>query len=145
MTLPYISSSSSCHTASMDLPDPLPPPVYRPSLPESLQGYILYQHRAVVYRFLLVVLPLLIHVMGSTGVYRLLLQQCPACLVHLTLIVFMMGVSGIAAVSSVVASRTCSILLTAFLFCYIFIYPHNRCLDKTAFYFIGQVWLRYDR
>ena len=46
----------------------------------------------------------------------LLLLQCPACLVHLILIVFMMVVGGcIAAALLDVASRTCSILLTAFL------------------------------
>ena len=36
--------------------------------PEGLQGYILYRHRPVVYRFQLVILPLLVHVKGSTGV-----------------------------------------------------------------------------
>ena len=46
----------------------------------------------------------------------LLLQQCPACLVRLTLIVFLMGVGGRkAAVIWGVAARTCSILLVAFL------------------------------
>ena len=38
-------SSSSCHAISTDLPDPL-----TPSFPVGLQGYILYQHRAVVCR-----------------------------------------------------------------------------------------------
>ena len=33
--------------------------------------YILYQHRAVAYRFLLVVQPLLVHVKGSTRVHHL--------------------------------------------------------------------------
>ena len=56
---------------------------YRPSLPGGLPGYILYRHSAVVYRFELVVQPLLVHVKGSTGVYSfmsssLLLQLCPA-------------------------------------------------------------------
>ena len=37
-------------------------------------AYILYPHRAVVYRFLLVVLPLLSHVKGSTGVCHLLVR-----------------------------------------------------------------------
>ena len=45
-------------------------------------------HAVSAHRFLLVVLPLLVHVMGSTGVCRLssslLLPQCPACLVRLT-------------------------------------------------------------
>ena len=41
---------------------------YRPSFPVGLRGYILYRHRAVVCRFKLVVLPLLVHMKGSTGV-----------------------------------------------------------------------------
>ena len=45
--------------------------LYRPSLPGGLQGYILYRHRAVIYRFLPFVLPLLVHVKGSTGVCHL--------------------------------------------------------------------------
>ena len=68
--------------------------LYHPLLPAVLQGYILYQHRAAVCRFKLVVLTLLIHVNGSTGVHMsssLLLQQCSTCLVRLTLIVFVMG------------------------------------------------------
>ena len=70
--------------------------LYHPSLPVGLQGYILYRHRAVVYRFELIVLPFVVHVKGSTGVCHymtssLLLQQCPPCLVRLTWIVFMMG------------------------------------------------------
>ena len=42
----------------------LPARLYRPLLPGGLQGYILYRHRAVVYKFSLVVLPLLVHVKG---------------------------------------------------------------------------------
>ena len=34
--------------------------LYRPLLPVGLQGYILYRHRAFVFRFLLFVLPLLV-------------------------------------------------------------------------------------
>ena len=46
----------------------------------------------------------------------LLLQQCPACLVHLTWIVFVMGVGGrIVGALWGVAARTCSILLITFL------------------------------
>ena len=68
----YISSSSSCCTASTDLPNPLPTTfLYRLQLPAGLQGYILYRHRAVVCKLELVVLPLLVHVKGSTGVCRL--------------------------------------------------------------------------
>ena len=46
-------------------------PSYHPSLPVGLQGYILYQHRAAVRSFKLVILPLLVHVKGSTGVHHL--------------------------------------------------------------------------
>ena len=46
-------------------------PSYHPLLPAGLQGYIPYQNRAAVCRFVLVVLPLLVHVKGSTGVYHL--------------------------------------------------------------------------
>ena len=46
-------------------------PPYRPLLPTGFQGYILYLHRAAVCRFELVVLLLLIHVKGSTGVHHL--------------------------------------------------------------------------
>ena len=51
------------------------------------------RHRAAACRFELDFLPLLVHVQGSTGVNHpsLLLQQCPACLVCLILIVFVMG------------------------------------------------------
>ena len=47
----------------------------------------------------------------------LLLQQCPACLVCLTCIVFVMGggTVRIVSVSWGVAARTCSILLSTFL------------------------------
>ena len=46
-------------------------PPYCSLLPVGLQGYILYRHRAAVCRFVLVVLPLLVHVKGSTGVHHL--------------------------------------------------------------------------
>ena len=62
--------------------------------PPYRKGYIPYRHRAAVRRFEPVVLPLLVHVKGSTGVYHMsscqLLQQCPACLARLILIVFVM-------------------------------------------------------
>ena len=57
-------------------------------------SYIPYPHIAAVCMFVLVVLLLLGHMWGSIGVpmsLSLLLQQCPACLVHLTWIIFMMG------------------------------------------------------
>ena len=64
-------------------------PSYRPLLPAGLKCYIPYRHRATVCRFELVVLPLLVHVKGSTGVHHFrLLQLCSAWLVRLTWIVF---------------------------------------------------------
>ena len=70
--------------------------LYHPLLPVGLQGYILYRHRAVVYRINLVVLPLFVHVNGVHRSMSLmssspLLQQCPAYLVCLTWIIFVMG------------------------------------------------------
>ena len=46
-------------------------PLCRPWPPAGFQGYILYLHRAAVCRFELVILPLLGHVKGSTGVHHL--------------------------------------------------------------------------
>ena len=71
-------------------------PPYRPLLQVDLQGYIPYRHRAAECRLELVVLPLLVHVKGvhrSTSLMSSspLLQQCPACLVRLIFIVFVMG------------------------------------------------------
>ena len=68
----------------------------RSSLPAGLQGYIPYPHIAAVCMFEMVVLLLLVYMWGSIGVHHfwartLLLQQCPACLVRLTWIVFVMG------------------------------------------------------
>ena len=67
------SSSSSCHAISTDIPprSSLETPTYRPLLPAGLQDYIPYRRRAAVCRFVLVVLPLLVHVKGSTGVHHL--------------------------------------------------------------------------
>ena len=64
-------------------------PSYCPLLSAVPQGYIPYQHRAAVCRFELDVLPLLVHVKGSTGVHHSR-AQCSACLVRLVLIVFVM-------------------------------------------------------
>ena len=63
-------------------------PPYRPLLPAGLQGYIPYRHTAAVCRFELVVLPSFVHRTTSLISSSLLLQQCSACLVRLTLIVF---------------------------------------------------------
>ena len=84
---------------------------YHSSLLAGLQDYIPYPHRAAVCMFELVILLLLGHMQGSigaghpafawpyAGVHRstslmslsLLLQQCPAYLVCLAWIVFMIG------------------------------------------------------
>ena len=66
------------------------------SLLAGLQDYIPYPHIAAVSMFELVVLLLLGHMAGvhrSTSLMSssLLLQQCPACLVRLTCIVFVTG------------------------------------------------------
>ena len=50
-------------------------PPYRTLLPAGLQGYIPYRHIAAVCRFVLVFLPLLVHVKESTGVRHL--WACP--------------------------------------------------------------------
>ena len=87
-------SSSSCRTASTDIPDPLSS--LRSSPLAGLQGYIPYPHIAAVCMFEPVVLLLPGHKVGfhrntSLMSSSLLLQQCPACLVRLTWIVFSMG------------------------------------------------------
>ena len=64
-----ISSKFSCQHRSPWLS--LATRLYRLLLPGGLQGYILLRHRAAAYRFPLVVLLLLVHVIGSTGVHRL--------------------------------------------------------------------------
>ena len=89
----FMMSSSSCHAASTDIPDPLSPLL--PIILAGLQGYIPYPHIAAECMFKLVVLLLLGHMWGSimsTSLTSssLLLQQCPACLVCLTWIVFVM-------------------------------------------------------
>ena len=69
---------------------------YRSSLLAGLQGYIPYPHIAAECMFELVVLLLPGHMWGvhrstSPMSSSLLLQQCPACLVRLAWIVFVMG------------------------------------------------------
>ena len=89
-----ISSSSSC-AISTDISLSLATRPYRPLPLAGLPGYIPYRHRAAVCIFELDVLPLLVPVKGSTGVHHLwarpYFSKCPACLVRLTLIVFVTG------------------------------------------------------
>ena len=66
-TLVHNSSSSWCHAISTDIPDPLSPHL---PIVHCFQDYIPYQHRAAVCRFELDILPLLVHVKGSTGVHH---------------------------------------------------------------------------
>ena len=77
-------SSSSCRPHQHRYPRPfLAPPLYRPSLPAGSQGYIPYRYRVAVYRFELVVLPLLVHVKGSTGVHHSWVRPCfPSSVPH---------------------------------------------------------------
>ena len=66
---------------------------YHSTLRVGPQGYIPYPHRAAGCRFELAVLLLFDHMRGSIGVHHLWahLWACPACLVRLTWIVFVMG------------------------------------------------------
>ena len=56
-----------------------------------------------------------VHRSTSLTISSLLLQQCPACLVHLACIVFVVGGRTVGAVWGV-AARTCPILLATFLY-----------------------------
>ena len=67
----YISSSPPRHTISSDIPTLSRHHSLRPLLQAGLQDYTSFRHRAAVCRFELVVLPLLVHVKGSTGVHNL--------------------------------------------------------------------------
>ena len=66
------SSSSSCHAACTDIPDPLSPliPIVH-RLWAGLQGYSPYPHMAAECMFELVVLLLLSHMWGSIGMHHL--------------------------------------------------------------------------
>ena len=94
--LTYSSSSSSCHAASTDIPDPLSPlfPSFIASgrssglHPVSSNSCCMYDRagRPAFAR------PYVgVHRSTSLMSSSLLLQQCPACLVRLTWIVFVMG------------------------------------------------------
>ena len=83
----------SCHQYGYPWPSLATSPYYS-SLLASLQGYILYPYIAAECMFELVVLLLLSHMrVWSTSLMSssLLLQQCPACLVRLTWLVFVNG------------------------------------------------------
>ena len=118
----YISSSSSsCRAISRDIPDPLLPPSLSSIDSSRSSGLHPISTQSCCIMFKLVALPLLGHVKGSKRVISLmsrslLLLQYPDCLVRLILIFIVMGGWWLTAVALWgVASRTCSILLAAFL------------------------------
>ena len=86
----YISSSSSCHAGSTDIPDPLSPlfPIVHRLRKVSSHSCWMYV-RAGCPAFARPCVG--VHKSTSLMSSSLLLQQCPACLVHLTWIVFMIG------------------------------------------------------
>ena len=89
----------------------------------------------------------------------LLLQQCPACLVRLTWIVFVMGVRWclVGCCRQDLSNIACNILVklpSSFFFSRLVsvqvVHPYSSidtiaAWKKTAFHFIGQVWFAYDR
>ena len=81
----------SCHQHGYPWTSLATPP-NRPLLPAGLPGYIPYRHRAALCRSWLVVLPLLVHVKGSTGVHHLWVRlYFSSSLVRLVSKVFVMG------------------------------------------------------
>ena len=90
----YISSWS-CHTSSMYFSLSLAIHPYHPLLPAGLLNNIQCPYRAVVGKFLLVGQHWHVRVKRSTGECHicrsLLLQQCPACFVHLIWMVLEIG------------------------------------------------------
>ena len=93
----WLQSSSSWRAADTDYPwHSLATSPYHSSPLAGLQGYIQCPHRAAVCKFELVrpafAWPYVrVHRSTSLMSSSLLLQQCPACLVRLTCIVFVMG------------------------------------------------------
>ena len=104
-----------------------------------------------------------VHMSMSLMSSSLLLQQCPACLFHLTLIVFVMGGRWLYSCCFVAcclqdlfntAGNILVWLLSSFFsICLVNIHIVHPCSNintttawkKTRFYFIGQVWLPYDQ
>ena len=76
----------SCLTDNMDLPDPLPPPV-----PIIYRFWQVFKATSCISTELLYIVSSRSSCLCSSMSSSLLRQQCPACLVHLTWIVFMMG------------------------------------------------------
>ena len=94
---------------------------YHSSPPAGLQGYILCPHIVAVYKLVLVVLLLHIHMWGSTGVHRLWARPCFSSSVLRVWFVWLVQFSWwgasvrIVGVSWGVVARTCLILLSTFL------------------------------
>ena len=129
--------------------------LYRTSLPGGLQGDILSRHRAGRPAFS----------RPSEGFHQkmplmsssLLLQQCPACLIRLTWIVFVMGrrwqysccivgwcLQDIFSIARSILVKLPSIFLIRFVNIHV-VHPYSNINTtgtwKIAFYFIGQIWL----
>ena len=132
--------------------------LYRPSFRVGLQGYILYRHRAILPGRPAFVRPCEgVHRGKSLMTSSPLLQQWPACLVRLTWIVFVMGVRwpysccfvGCCFQDLLNIARSILVQLSSSFFSRRWVSVHavsaRPLLGKIAFYFIGQVWLLFDR
>ena len=132
-----LSSSSSCHPASTDLPDPLSPPVSIVHRSREVFKATYCISRCSSWSSCLCSSVWMVHRSISLMRSSLLLQQCLACLVRLTLIVFVMGGRWSYSCCFVwgVASRTCSKYLAAFL-CNCYQAFLHTITPKTNFFFL---------
>ena len=97
-----ISTSSSCRAASTDIPDPLSPRL--PIIHRLWQVFRVtppYHHIAAVCMFELVVLLLICHMWGSTGVHHLRSRPCFSSCVRHVWFVLASGMSGSSSVRHV--------------------------------------------
>ena len=165
--LEIISSSwSFCYKTSTDIPESLSlaTPPYLSSLLAGSQGYISYPHRAAVSRFELVARLLLGHVRGSIGdIAYDLFPASPAVSCSSNLDSFRYGklvavqllLCGVLPPGLIQNCSQHSCVVAINLIFHPFSqrpysastkpYRHNRCLEETAFHFIVQVWLPFDR
>ena len=163
MMMIYILIIMSRHQRRYPRPSLATPP-YRPLLPAGLQGYIPYRHRTAVCRVRAGRSAFCLSMWRSTSLMSssLLLKQYPACLVRLILIVFVMGgrwlyscyfvgwclqdLFNIArSILALLPSSFFTIRLVSFPVVHSYSRDKTRCLEETAFCFIGQVWFPYDR
>ena len=90
-------TSSSCRTGSMDIPDPLSPLIPIVHRPRQVFRTISRIPHIACWMYVRAGRPAFawpcvgVHKSTSLMSSSLLLQQCPACLVHLTWIVFVIG------------------------------------------------------